>query len=327
MLFVLSGLVLLVLLFFVDADYTTYILHWYRKKFLKNSFRKKTIWILGASSGIGECLAYELVKDGAHRLILSSRRQEELERVKKNCSVLNSGCDVVIRSLDAIKSINPETVQDNDAIADDLFQRYNDINIVVLNLGGSQRGLAMDTDLSLYKTVFQLNTLSVIELARTFVRAVRKRNKTSHRHLIAVTSSMAGKIGSPGQPAYTTSKHALNGLFDSLRIELAPESFRVSIVCPGPTHVTTSSTQGFGNSPDESSGRLSDDKNSKKKMSTQRCAELYATALYFNLHEAWLCQAPTLIYGYFRQYLPVLFVPLSTMFGQGQLHHYAKKKN
>ncbi|ETO10910.1 hypothetical protein RFI_26465, partial [Reticulomyxa filosa] len=169
-----------------------------------------------------------------------------------------------------------------------------------------------------------LNTVSVIELARSFVRVVRSRNKTSNRHLIAVTSSMAGKIGSPGQPAYTASKHAINGFFDSLRIELARENFRVSLICPGPTHVTDNSTKGFGNSVEQASGRLLDDKRSTSKMTTQRCAELYATTLYFNLYESWLCQSPVLTFGYLRQYLPMAFVPLSTILGQKQLKEYAR---
>jgi len=327
MLFViLLGFLFLAISYFIDADYVTYVLHWYRKKYVRFAFNKKTIWIIGASSGIGENLAYELVKEGAHRVILSSRRQDQLERVKKDCEKINKRCDVVVAPLDAIKSISTETNAENEEIIKGLFEKYKDIDIIVLNLGTSQRGLAMDTDLSLYINVFQLNTLSVIELARSFIRQVRANKLTSNEHVIAVTSSMAGKIGSPGQPAYTTSKHAVNGFFDCLRIEVKRDNFRVSIMCPGPTHVTEESTKGFGSSADEGSGRLQDDKRSKKKMSTERCAELYATALYFKLYESWLCLSPHLTYGYLRQYLPAVFVPMSTMFGQKQLDEYAKHK-
>jgi len=322
----LLGLILFVISFFIDADYVTYLLHWYRKKYIRNAFRGKTVWIIGASSGIGEYLTYELIKGGAYHLIISSRRQDQLERVKKQCKVLNSSCNVLVQPLDAMKSLNPNTNKENEEIARELFQRFHNIDIVVLNLGSAQRGLALDTDLSLFSTIFQLNTLSIIELARTFVRVVRATDQTSTRHLIAVTSSMAGKIGSPGQPAYTASKHAIHGFFDSLRIELTRENFRVSLVCPGPTHTTEDSTKGFGHTHEQESGRLQDDKRNKKKMPTQRCAELYATTLYFNLHESWISQAPTLTYGYLRQYLPALFVPLGTRFGQRQVDGYVKKK-
>jgi len=178
---------------------------------------------------------------------------------------LNRNCEVLVQPLDAMKSTKAETTGENEKIVRELFQKCKDIDIIVLNLGSSQRGLAMDTDLSLYDTLFQLNTVSVIELTRSFVRTVRANNNTTVSHLIAVTSSIAGKIGSPGQPAYTVTKHAMNGFFDSLQIELTRESFNVSIICPGPTHVTEESTKGFGNSADDPSGRLLDDRHSKKK--------------------------------------------------------------
>jgi len=56
--------------------------------FIIGVLARKVIWITGASSGIGECLAYELAKAGA-RLILTARREEELQRVKKQCLCKN----------------------------------------------------------------------------------------------------------------------------------------------------------------------------------------------------------------------------------------------
>ena len=60
-----------------------YVEYW--KRFVKPNFQGKTIFITGASSGIGECLYYELAKHGAKKLILAARRETELKRVQKKC--------------------------------------------------------------------------------------------------------------------------------------------------------------------------------------------------------------------------------------------------
>eukprot|EP01083_Nonionella_stella_P100863 285042_1 len=71
--------------YFMDADFITYSYDLYRSKYDKDGMQDKTVWIVGASSGIGEYLVYELVKSGAKRIILSSRRIESLKRVKQEC--------------------------------------------------------------------------------------------------------------------------------------------------------------------------------------------------------------------------------------------------
>ena len=66
------------------------------------ALRGKVVWITGASSGIGEYLAYELVKHGC-KLVLSARRKAELERVKENCAgKLN--CDKLPRNRGCIRT-------------------------------------------------------------------------------------------------------------------------------------------------------------------------------------------------------------------------------
>ena len=81
---ILLPLVCLLLFKFQDGDFTLMI---YEKigQDPAVAFRGKVVWITGASSGIGEYLAYELVKYGC-KLVLSARREAELERVKKNCA-------------------------------------------------------------------------------------------------------------------------------------------------------------------------------------------------------------------------------------------------
>jgi len=77
-------IVLLVLIFLSDCDFKLKFCEWFGAS-PKSCFYGRVVWITGASSGIGENLAYELARCGS-KLVLSARRKEELERVKKKCS-------------------------------------------------------------------------------------------------------------------------------------------------------------------------------------------------------------------------------------------------
>lgn len=83
-------------LYFVDADFITYFSDMYRilYKHDENIFQYKTLWIVGASSGIGEYLVYEAAKNNAKKIIISARRVIELERVKTACNARYPDCEV-----------------------------------------------------------------------------------------------------------------------------------------------------------------------------------------------------------------------------------------
>src|SRR5687768_18056551 len=97
----------------------------------------QVIWLTGASSGIGEALAYELAKKGA-KLILSARRKEELERVKGNC-FKEAQPNVRILPLDLTQTA---TLQLSVEAASQLFGH---VDILINNGGISQRSLVKDT--------------------------------------------------------------------------------------------------------------------------------------------------------------------------------------
>ena len=102
-------------------------------------FQDQIVWITGASSGIGEALAYAFAREGA-RLVLSARRAEELERVRRAC--LRPEAHLVV-PLDLTRS---DTFP---AIAADVLTRCGGIDILVNNGGVSQRGLAVETALAI----------------------------------------------------------------------------------------------------------------------------------------------------------------------------------
>ncbi|MBY0432613.1 MAG: SDR family NAD(P)-dependent oxidoreductase, partial [Cyclobacteriaceae bacterium] len=101
------------------------------------SIAGKVVWLTGASSGIGEALAYELAKHKV-KLILSARRKEELERVKGNCHPLAQP-NIRILPLDLAES---STLQ---LITEAAIQLFGQIDILINNGGISQRSLAKET--------------------------------------------------------------------------------------------------------------------------------------------------------------------------------------
>lgn len=182
-------------------------------------FENKTIWITGASSGIGEALVYELSRQKA-KLIISSRRAGELERVKSKCA--NPGL-VTILTLD-LSFTDTLYLAAKNAIA-----VYGYIDILVNNGGISQRALAKDTDIEVDKKIMNINYFGTIALTKALIPHFIERQSGQ----FVVVSSLVGKFGTPYRSGYAASKHALHGFFDSLRAELYQENVKVTLICPG----------------------------------------------------------------------------------------------
>lgn len=184
-----------------------------------NDFQSKVVWITGASSGIGEALAYEFAKQGA-TLLLSARRIDELERVKTNCS--NSDKHYVL----PFDLLNTEDVP---TYAQQMIERFGRIDILINNGGVSQRATALDTSIALNRQIMEVNFFSAVAMTKAVLPYMIKQGG-GH---IVVMSSIAGKFGFFLRSAYSAAKHALHGYFESLRMEVESENINVTIVCPG----------------------------------------------------------------------------------------------
>lgn len=198
-------------------------------------FRDKVVWITGASSGIGEALAYALHEQGA-KLILSSRRKEKLEKVKKNCSGDNSDIHILTLDLAEIDSLDQKAQQ--------ALSIYGHIDYLFNNGGVSQRSQAVNTDMKVVQEVMNINFFGSVALTHAVLPSMIKRGSG---HII-VTSSVMGKFGTRLRSTYAASKHALHGYFDSLRQEVHKNNINISLVCPGfiKTNVTKNALEGDG---------------------------------------------------------------------------------
>ena len=198
----------------------------------------KVVWLTGASSGIGEALAHELAKKGA-KLILSSRRKEELERVKGNCAT-QAQVNIRILPLDLAEG---STLKLSCEAA---IQVFGHVDILINNGGISQRSLAKETDIDVDRKVMEVDYFGTIALTKYLLPHFLKR-KAGHYVTI---SSVMGVIGTPYRSGYAAAKHALHGFFDSLRAEVWKESknIHVTLICPGwiRTNVTLNALTGDG---------------------------------------------------------------------------------
>lgn len=200
-------------------------------------YKNKTVWITGASSGIGEALAKAFYREGAN-LILSSRRAETLEKVKKGLGEKQERVKVLTIDLADSKSFQSKTKE--------ALGLFGQIDVLVNNGGVSQRSVFEETDVETIRQLMEVNFFGSIGLTKEILSHMISR-KSGH---IIVTSSVAGKIGTKFRTGYAASKHAVQGFFDSLRQELYEHHIDVTLLCPGPikTDITKNALTGDGSS-------------------------------------------------------------------------------
>ena len=196
--------------------------------------KNKVVWITGASSGIGEALTYKMNQLGA-KLIISSRKGEALYKVKANCK--GNPLDIHVLPLDLE---NTESLPDAAAAAAKI---YGHIDMIIHSGGVSQRSLAIETDIKVAQSIMDINFWGAVVLTQSILPGMISRN-SGH---IVIISSLVGKFGTKFRSAYSASKHALHGYFDSLRTETIPE-IKITIVCPGfiKTNVTYNALKADG---------------------------------------------------------------------------------
>ncbi len=174
---------------------------------------------MGASSGIGEALALKFDQLES-KVILSSRRENELERIKE-LSLHPENIKILPLDLLDSASFKEKTEQ--------AFSLFGTIDYVFINGGTSSRGYVSDTVMEVHQRIMDLNYFSYVGLTREILPFFKKQG---NGHFV-VTSSVMGKIGSLCRSAYAASKHALHGFYDCLRAEVAEDNIRVTILTPG----------------------------------------------------------------------------------------------
>jgi len=188
---------------------------------MNKHFENKVIWITGASSGIGEACAYELSKQNA-KLILTALEEDLLQHVKEKCLQLGAQ-DVYILPADLSR------LDFLESLATQAWNFFGTIELIYNNAGVSQRATAIDTELSVFHKIMDVNFFAPVILTKILLPKMIKTGGGQ----IAVTTSISGKFGFPLRAAYCSSKHALYGFFETVAAEYFKDNIRVTVVCPG----------------------------------------------------------------------------------------------
>ncbi|XP_018392842.1 PREDICTED: dehydrogenase/reductase SDR family member 7 [Cyphomyrmex costatus] len=291
LLFVVYYSIYLIFPFFLDCD----ILLAFKEKYGKpvSSLKGKTVWITGASAGIGEQLAYVLAKADC-KLILSARRVAELERVKKKCLEENRNLtdnDVEAYSMDMLDLDLHEKAFEH------VINKFGKLDILVNNAGRSQRAKWENIEIAVDKEMFNLNVFSIMSLSRLVIKYFLKVGEGQ----IVTTSSLAGILPVPMSATYCGTKHALHGYFRPLFLEYPDKHISVTMVCPGPVQ-TEFLAKSFTEKSGETYGVTTDV--SRSKVSAERCATLMGVAIANELDEVWIATASSLRIVYLSYCFP-----------------------
>jgi len=261
---------------------------------MRTDFKGKIIWITGASSGIGEAIAYEFAGYGV-KLILSSRRREELERVAEACRKLGSECFVYTLDLSVGSQIE-ET-------ADIILNQFGKVDILVNNGGISQRSLIIETPVDIDRKIMEVDFFSGVILTK---KVLPEMIKNHYGHIIVI-SSVSGVFGFPMRSAYSAAKHAIHGFYETLWAELNDKGIDVTIVCPGRirTNISLSALTKEGRP------YAIMDHSLDSGISAVKCARKILWAVKRRKVEAYTC-GKEIMMVYFKRYVPFLYYKLVT---------------
>jgi short-subunit dehydrogenase len=252
-------------------------------------FNGKVAWITGASSGIGEALVYEFIKKGSI-VIASSNDPAGLERVKANCNGNSSRVFCVPFDLSDTSEI--------DLLVADQLSIHKRIDFL-LNLGGiSQRARIDETPMWLDRKIFEINYFGTIALTKAVLPYMISQ-KAGH---VLATSSISGRFGFPLISAYSASKQALHGFFETLFLENKQYNIRSSVIIPG--RVNTNISFHALDSRGKEHGKM--DSGQAKGISSEKAALIIIKGIKRNKREI-LVGRSELILLYIRRICPWLF--------------------
>ncbi|KAM6236913.1 11-beta-hydroxysteroid dehydrogenase 1-like [Porphyrio hochstetteri] len=186
------------------------------ENFSEEMLRGKRVIVTGASSGIGEQMAYHLARMEAH-LLLTARTEAKLQKVVKRCLELGAASAHYV-------SGSMEDTTFPEVVVKEAENTWGGLDMLILNHIGRSYFKFFDGDVGHIRQLFETNFLSYVAMATSALPMLKESEGS-----IVVVSSLAGKTASPFAAPYSATKFALDGFFSSLRQEFIMDKVNVSI--------------------------------------------------------------------------------------------------
>jgi short-subunit dehydrogenase len=189
---------------------------------MRRELSGRRILLTGASSGIGRCLAEQLALKGV-RVAISARSGEKLADLADSLSA--RGCDVLPVTADVTLE------EDRQRLLDRTVDAFGGLDVLINNAGVASWGHFADSTEAILRQVMEVNFFAPAELIRRAIPILVEGQEPA----VVNVGSMCGRRGMPAWTEYSASKHALSGLTEALRGELARFDIDILIVQPGLT--------------------------------------------------------------------------------------------
>ncbi len=179
------------------------------------SLKDKVVVITGASSGIGQALAFNALAKGAKVAVCGRDEKKLLNVFSAEKDVLCIKADVSIEA-------------DCQAFISNVLSKWGRVDVLINNAGISMRAMFEHADIKVIKELMDINFWGTVYCTKYALPSIRQ-----HKGAIVGVSSIAGYRGLPARTGYSASKHAMQGFLEALRTELLQTGAHVMWVCPG----------------------------------------------------------------------------------------------
>jgi short-subunit dehydrogenase len=247
----------------------------------KDAFRGQVVIVTGASAGIGKSLALELANQGA-KVTIAARRAERLEEVALECR--RRGGEVLVLPTDVSDEAQCKL------LVEETVATFGRLDMLINNAGLAASALFDEfPDLCLFKHTVNVNFYGVVYCT---YYALPQLKKTKGR--IVAISSLGGKAAIPYNTPYCSSKYAMHGFYDSLRMELYQHGVSCTVVCP--SWVATEFHEAQVNKDGVPRGARGRIYYTKKTMTADRCAQIILDAAFNRRREVLMAPGPIAVW-------------------------------